>query len=79
MNNKIKPIIQNHSQYNEDALKKIETCKFRSKDLIFKQSCCSSGYTNAFKCNLKNIYPLSFSEHCKDCPDYINTAPVSSS
>lgn len=63
-------IVTNYVDNNEDGIKKFETCKYRSTDEIIKPSCCSSGKIIGFRCELKNIYPVSFATDCKNCSDY---------
>ena len=68
--NKSNAIVQDNSNINIIAIEKFNTCKFRSKDEIISSSCCSSSKMLAFKCELKNIYPLSSTKHCLSCDKF---------
>jgi hypothetical protein len=62
--------IHDYSDNNEEAIAKLETCQYRS-ELIEKTACCSSSKIIGFRCNKKDIFPVSFSVDCKNCTDYI--------
>lgn len=63
-------IIVNSNPVNQIAITKFETCSFRSKNKITKVSCCSANNVSGFKCNLRNIFPLSYTAHCEKCDKY---------
>jgi hypothetical protein len=64
------PVINNYNPLNEEALNKFNNCIHRSLDEIVSKSCCSTQQTYAFKCELKNIYPLSMDMHCLSCDQF---------
>ena len=61
-----------HNKNDELYAKKLENCSFRSKDVIEKPACCSSGKTIGFACLKKQIFPVSFTMHCADCTDFVS-------
>ena len=63
---------ENHNENLDEAILKLESCKFRSENIINKPSCCSSSTISGFLCHKKNIFPVSFSVDCKDCMDFIS-------
>jgi hypothetical protein len=50
---------------------KFEKCIFRSKRQLIKKSCCSGSKIFGFKCEKKNISPLSPIQHCSNCKEFI--------
>jgi len=63
-------IIQNANPTSQLGISKFETCSFRTDNKIIKKSCCSTNNVSGYKCNLRNIFPLSYIQHCEKCDKY---------
>jgi hypothetical protein len=55
---------------NTEGAEKFETCIHRSKDFTIKKSCCSSLNINGYMCLKREIFPLSYINHCTLCDEY---------
>jgi hypothetical protein len=65
-------VTSNNGPTNQLAISKFETCSFRSLKQITKVSCCSTNNISGYKCELRNIFPLSYINHCEKCDKYRN-------
>lgn len=70
MNTPIGSVVVNNNDINHLAIRKFETCIFRSKDRLAKKSCCTASNTVGFSCEKRNIFPLSYLSHCDKCTEY---------
>jgi hypothetical protein len=66
----VESIAQDNNPTHELGISKFETCLFRTSEKITKQSCCSMNNVSGYKCNLRNIFPLSYIQHCEKCDKY---------
>lgn len=70
MNNSVGSVVVNSNDINQTAIRKFETCAFRSRKALIKKSCCTAGNITGYTCEKRNIFPLSYLSHCDKCTEY---------